>query len=166
MIARVPLLFALSLAWLPAATAEEVPITTPKAPEAFLNARLQAAEKEKASLEGTWRVASVTSGGEPTFWPRGGWVSFKGNVLLAGIHLRRPHEGRFRINPAKNPRWIDYTLLHAGSKKPRKVLRGIYRLKKNTLTVCFAKNGTRRPQSFTARAGSGRTLIVLKRSKS
>jgi uncharacterized protein (TIGR03067 family) len=122
------------------------------------------APKERRGLEGTWRVTSLVYQAGPEL-PRWEWVDFHGEVLTGGVHLRRPDRGWYRVNPDKRPMWIDYARFLSGQKKGP-VVRGIYRLRGDTLTLCFSRPGTKRPRSFTARPGSGKTLLVLKRRKS
>lgn len=74
-------------------------------------------------------------------------------------------EVRYEIDPAATPKKID---LHYSSPERRKgkTRRGIYRLERNTLTVCFNINADReaRPTEFEAGPNSGRYLHVYERS--
>ena len=46
-----------------------------------------------------------------------------------------------------------------------KVVKGIWKLEGDTLTVCTAEPGKERPREFAAREGTGHTLLVFKRPK-
>lgn len=122
-----------------------------------------AVQKEMAHLEGEWSMVSgeasgfrmpkdmvdsgkrVAKNGETT-------ISFGGQVYF---------KAKFTIDPTKKPKAIDYQMTEGPTKG--KTQRGIYEVKGDTVTFCFAAPGQDRPMDFTAKEGSQRTLSVWKR---
>jgi uncharacterized protein (TIGR03067 family) len=72
-------------------------------------------------------------------------------------------EATVKLDPTNKPKAIDVTFT-AGEKKGKTVL-GIYEIEPDTFRVCVARPGDRRPADFSAKVGSGRTLLVYKRQK-
>jgi len=72
-------------------------------------------------------------------------------------------KAKFTIDPAKNPKQIDYAM--TGGPTTGKTQLGIYELEGDTVKFCFAAPGKDRPPDFTTKEGSSRTLSVWKREK-
>jgi uncharacterized protein (TIGR03067 family) len=72
-------------------------------------------------------------------------------------------KAKFRIDPTKKPKTIDYTMTEGPTKGKTQL--GIYELDGDTVKFCFAAPGKERPTEFTAAEGSHRTLSVWKRKK-
>lgn len=71
--------------------------------------------------------------------------------------------GTVQLNPAKNPKAIDIT--DADGPYKGKTLLGIYALKGDELTECFAPPSGARPAKFTTEAGTSQFLHVWKHVK-
>jgi uncharacterized protein (TIGR03067 family) len=87
----------------------------------------------------------------------GTWnISIEGEIKL---------QGTSEIDPAKEPRTVDLTVTEGEAKGD--TMLGIYEFsdENNTRKVCFAGSGMQRPAEFSAPAGSGRILAMLKRIK-
>jgi uncharacterized protein (TIGR03067 family) len=115
-----------------------------------------AARKELKKLQGTWTaVESQMEGLKDTkIHVKLQWV-FQGKELFVKSGDKRVKQGSVEVDPSRKPKTID--LLIEG--KP--VLLGIYELKGDTLTVCWA--GKERPKEFKAK---GNTVVnILKREK-
>jgi len=76
---------------------------------------------------------------------------------------KRVMKAKFKIDPIKKPKTIDYTVTD-GPEKGKTVL-GIYELDGDTVKFCFSAPDKERPSEFTAKEGSGRTLSLWKRNK-
>lgn len=114
----------------------------------------------RGPLEGKWSVVRAEKDGKPlpekvrkncfvTF--RGNWMTFLG---WDGEIIHE--EGKFVLGAKGRPPTIDVHDVAARKANP-----GIYGLKGNRLTLCFAVGGTERPRDF--KAGPGRSLLVLER---
>ena len=67
-----------------------------------------------------------------------------------------------KLDPSKKPAHMDIIESNGGKDT---VLKGIYVIDGDTLKVCFAPPGDKRPTEFTTAGGSGEQLVVLKRDK-
>jgi uncharacterized protein (TIGR03067 family) len=125
----------------------------------------EAIKKEMMLLEGEWSMISGTADG--MFMPkemvaRGKRVA-KDGVTTITIGGRVYFKAKFRIDPAKKPKAIDYIMTEGPTKG--KTHLGIYELDGDTVKFCFAVPGEDRPTEFTAKEKSQRTLSVWKRDK-
>lgn len=119
---------------------------------------------ELAKIQGTWTMVSAQRDGQPmpASYTAGARRIAKGDettVLIDGAVFL---SARMSVDPSKKPKAIDY-LLTSGASRGKTQL-GIYELKGDRLTLCFAKPSKERPDDFSADAGSGRTLSVWKLS--
>jgi uncharacterized protein (TIGR03067 family) len=67
------------------------------------------------------------------------------------------------LDPKAKPAVIDLKI--ASGADIDKVVKGIYKLDGDTLTICVAEPGKDRPKAFEAKMGTGHTLLVFKREK-
>lgn len=119
---------------------------------------------ELEKLQGTWRLVKETDDGKEmsaedarktklTFDADGKWrVEFDGKVV---------GEGTLTLDPGKRPKTIDYTF--TGGQDKGKVFKAIYELDGDSFKHCGVLTGPR-PDEFTAKAGSGRSLTVFRRT--
>jgi uncharacterized protein (TIGR03067 family) len=130
------------------------------------NANQKAVAKELRAFKGTWRLSSKEEDGKKfseeeikevigTSDGLGKFSVRRGDKLVG--------EGSIKLDPAKKPKTIDVTYTE-GERKGKTAL-GIYEIESDTFRVCVARPGDERPAEFSAKAGSGRTLIVYKRAK-
>ena len=121
-----------------------------------------AAKKELQRLQGTWKVLKMLNEGKPA----PAEMIAKTEVVLSGHKAivktgERDETAIITVDPTKKPAAIDIR-----QEKEKGVLKGIYKLEKNRLTVCFAeKPDAPRPKEFTSTEESGTVLIVLERLK-
>lgn len=70
-------------------------------------------------------------------------------------------EATVKLDPTSKPKRIDVSFTE-GKHKGQTVL-GIYEIDSDAFRVCVARPADERPAEFSAKAGSGRTLIAYKR---
>src|SRR5207247_1101990 len=80
-----------------------------------------------------------------------------------GSQVGTSPEGTITIDPSKKPKTVDSTAT-VGPDKGKTSL-GIYEIKGDLHTVCFAPPGKERPQEFVSKPGSGHNLQVWKLEK-
>jgi uncharacterized protein (TIGR03067 family) len=128
------------------------------------DAKEEAVKKDRKRYEGTWQVVSLEVDGNRAAEEDakkitvineadGRWaIEVEGKVVARGTS---------EIDPTKKPKEVDLTVTE-GENSGRTAL-GIYEFGDGTRTVCLAQPGKDRPTGFTAPAGSGHVLAVLKR---
>jgi uncharacterized protein (TIGR03067 family) len=120
-------------------------------------------KKEMARLDGEWSMVSGEADGQSL--PResvksGKRVAQHGETTItfgAQVYFK----AKFRIDPLKKPKTIDYTMTEGPTKGM--IHLGIYEFDGDTVKFCFAAPGKNRPTELTAKEGSQRTLSVWKR---
>jgi uncharacterized protein (TIGR03067 family) len=129
-------------------------------------AKEDAVKKELQALKGTWRVISREVDGKKA-----------SEEELKGVTLTRDETGKFsvrrgdklivagviKIDPTKKPKTTDVT--YTGGEFKGQTALGIYEIEGDTYRGCVARPGGERPKDFSAKAGSGHSLIVYKREK-
>ena len=131
------------------------------------DAKEEAVAKDLLAFKGTWRMNSkevdgkkfseeeikdviATTDGSGRCWVR------RGDKLIG--------EGTAKFDPTTQPKSIDVTFT-AGEHKG-KTTQGIYEFEGDTFRVCITRpDRDGRPTEFSAKAGSGCTLVVYKREK-
>ena len=117
-------------------------------------------------LAGTWEAVEYKAMGQamPAETTKNTRLVIAGNKFTITVVQGDAREFTFKLDPTKKPATIDLTALNGPYKD--KVAKGIYRLEKDTLTLCLpAKAGDRdqRPSEFTSDKESGTLLITLKK---
>jgi uncharacterized protein (TIGR03067 family) len=130
------------------------------------NPNEEAVAKDLQAFKGTWRLSSKQEDGKKfseeviqgviaTSDGEGRVLVRRGDKVIGG--------GTIKLDPTKKPKAIDIAFTE-GENKGKTAL-GIYEIKSDAFRVCVARVGDERPAEFSARAGSGRKLIVYKREK-
>lgn len=126
----------------------------------------EAIKKEREKYQGVWQVASLEIDGAKASDENiekirvindadGGWrLEVDGQIIARGTS---------KIDPTKKPKTTDLTETEGDAQG--KTFLGIYELMDDERKVCYAPADKDRPDDFTAPAGSGRILAVLKRVK-
>jgi uncharacterized protein (TIGR03067 family) len=120
-----------------------------------------ALKKEKAALQGAWKITSLeTAKGKDTN-AEGATLHFgKDGKSLTYTHNNETKKGTFKLNSAGKPKEIDI--------KPAdedKTFEGIYQLDKTTLKICLSMGGDGRPSEFATKEGKDFVLVVLEKAK-
>jgi uncharacterized protein (TIGR03067 family) len=118
--------------------------------------------KDKERLQGTWIIQSSERDGQADEGSKEDTVIFNGDSVTV-MTKDREQKATFKLNASKNPKTIDFTPSEESEKD--KVVLGIYSLDKDELKVCFTEPGGERPTEFSAKAGTGHHLHILKRKK-
>lgn len=131
---------------------------------AFASSALAQNDAEAKKLEGTWTATS---------WQRGDGIIGKDDVKTelvfdkdnnysfpTGIN-RISGKGTFKTYAGKNH--IDFT--PADGRAKGKTLQGIYKVEKDTLTLCFRPAGAERPTEFKSNDRSTVLAIYTKKVK-
>jgi uncharacterized protein (TIGR03067 family) len=124
----------------------------------------EAVKKEMAQLEGEWTMVSGEIDGQPLpeQMRKGAKRVAKDGETTVTINDQLFMKAKYTIDPTKKPKTIDYTF--TGGPTAGKTQLGIYELDGDTVKFCFSSPGKDRPDDFTTKEGSGRTLSVWKRS--
>ena len=130
------------------------------------DAKEEAIKKDRMRYEGTWQVVTLEIDGNKSDEQDARKITVvneadgKWTLEVDGKVIAR---GTSEIDPTKKPNSIDLTETEGDDKG--KTALGIYELGDDERKVCYAKAGMERPADFSAPAGSGRILAVLKRLK-
>lgn len=125
-------------------------------------------KKPASELEGEWGATAIVKNGEPDdedVTERK--ITFAGAKVTIDLQ-GRPEPGAFTTDPKSKPAAIDVRPLDPKG-NPVKVgdrelvVKGIYKLEKGVLTLCFALEGGERPKEF--KAAKGNLLVTLAATK-
>ncbi|QDV34241.1 TIGR03067 domain-containing protein [Tautonia plasticadhaerens] len=128
------------------------------------------AKAEFDRLQGHWKGVALESDGrkateaEIEAMKDGGW-SFEGDVVSFEDPRIPPIRSRVELDLATDPRSLD--LIGLDGPQEGKVMRGIYKIEGDRLTICLrdlASDSKGRPSEFATAPESGLGLIVLERA--
>lgn len=122
-------------------------------------------KKDLSSLEGEWTMVSGSASGQsmPESMVKTAKRVAKDGETAITINGQIFFKAKYTIDSSKSPKTIDYDMTE-GVTKGKKQL-GIYKIDGETVTFCFGAPGKDRPDDFTSKPGSERTLSVWKRAK-
>jgi uncharacterized protein (TIGR03067 family) len=122
-------------------------------------------KRDLKKMQGVWAVTTYTVGGKPFGGPDEGL-----RVEITGDRMRYTRGGKFLtewtilLDPTRTPKVFDLRGV-AGGRTPGMLLRGVYRLDGDTLTICSGLDEkTDRPADLAGTA-PGHRLEVLRRLK-
>src|SRR5579859_6816094 len=120
---------------------------------AAADAAQDAIKKDLDQLQGEWSMVSGASNGqefdEQVF--KTAKRVCKANETTVTVGERLILKAKITLNPAKEPKHIDYDVLDGDTKG--RIIRGIYEIDGDMVKFCFTAPGGERPDDFTAKAG-------------
>jgi uncharacterized protein (TIGR03067 family) len=121
-----------------------------------------ALKKDKAALQGLWKVISLEGPDGKKEDLNGATLEFgKEGKNITFIKDNETKKGTFKLNPAGKPKEIDIS-----PTDDTKTMAGIYQVEKSTLKICLAMNpNDARPTEFAIKDGNKHVLITLERAK-
>jgi uncharacterized protein (TIGR03067 family) len=122
----------------------------------------EALKKEKARLEGKWKIARVQTGQGDDDKLKDGVVTFHKDGTLELNHGGETKKADYKLNVAAKPKEIDI----APEGDATKAMKAIYKIEKDTLKICLIEdpNGTR-PTEFATKDGEKIVLVTLEKVK-
>lgn len=126
----------------------------------------EAIRKNKAALQGTWKVVASEQDGEKVGADdlKDLFLIFKEDAILVREGGKSDEKFSFRLDPTKKPKEIDVTVKFGPNKG--RVDRAIYQLDGEALRICIQSNkDSPRPRAFSTQAGSKLWLVVMQRTK-
>ena len=123
-------------------------------------------KKDIDALQGTWKIESFKVAGQdgPEEFVKKASFVIKDKKYTLTIDDEEMETGTFKLDPEKKVKTIDLEIA-SGNDQGKKQL-GIYTLKDDTLTFCFAFPGeTDRPTKLESSDDSKTILLVLKHEK-
>jgi uncharacterized protein (TIGR03067 family) len=125
--------------------------------------KADALQEAKQNFQGAWKVVELVWEGMPEEKEE----VVKTTVLIKGDRMIVTFRGNeqvavFTLDPKTDPPSIDITPLE--NEKPT-LIKGTYKLEKNKLTICFAREDEKRPMKFESSASTKTSMLVLERAK-
>lgn len=121
----------------------------------------QADGSDQRALQGDWTMVSARLNGQ-TFTGMAGTRHVSGDTTTVTVNGELLMRATFTLNPAANPRAIDYQILEGPTAGAHQL--GIYQISDSTLSFCMGSPGGTRPTEFESNAGDGRTCSVWRRA--
>jgi uncharacterized protein (TIGR03067 family) len=118
---------------------------------------------DQDKIQGTWTFVTVEKGGVESTndIPKDAKVIFTTDKVKIQAEGKEMEIG-YKLDPSKKPGHIDLTINEGGKDA---VLKGVYKLEGDTLKVCFAGPGEKRPTELRSELGSSEMYVVMKREK-
>ena len=124
-------------------------------------------KKDKAALQGVWKVVTVEERGKSMEDNEGHEVVFKGDEFTLKRGDKTIIKAKFKLDPAKKPKQIDLEITEdLSGKHVGQTAEGIYEVKKDELKACIVEPGSggARLTEFSAPEGTKQVFVTLKRA--
>jgi uncharacterized protein (TIGR03067 family) len=122
------------------------------------------AEQDQKMLQGKWMLTSaVLNGTEVPKDDIKGELVFKENKYSYTAGDGQAGAGTFKLDPSKKPKQLDAVPSEGDAKG--QTFEEIYEIDGDSLKLCLALPGTKRPTDFKSEAGSLHMLFIYKRAK-
>ena len=119
------------------------------------------------ALQGTWKATKVVyNGTERSIEKDMIQMTIKGDVatVQAAKNIKKDYgKVKLKLDSSVTPKSVDLSIELGGQKGT--TMEGIYKLEKDTLTICAKVLGMDRPSKFESPAGESIVLIALKKEK-
>ena len=114
---------------------------------------------DQEQIQGTWQLVSGERGGKPIPEEivKNVRLVFASDKLTTKVK-DRANEATFKLRPDAKPKEIDLDM-------DGNIGKGIYLLEGDSLKIAHGEVGDERPKEFPSKAGSGLTVMILKRVK-
>jgi uncharacterized protein (TIGR03067 family) len=123
-----------------------------------------AKEAPKSPLNGTWFIVSETQDGKATVYAvsESECMTFTADGKVGAHKLNKAPTGwkKYEVNEKTRPRSLDFSYEIRMATQTEYLL---FEIDGDTLTLCIGAKG--RPESISAKKGSGNVIYVLKRVK-
>lgn len=120
---------------------------------------------EPTEIEGEWPMVSAVMDGKPLADDMVKWCKrvTRGNVTQIFAGPQTMLDAEFTLDASATPRHIDY--VNRSGKNKGKKQAGIYQIDDDTLRICTAAPGGKRPNGFSSSKGDGRSYTVWRRNR-
>jgi uncharacterized protein (TIGR03067 family) len=123
-------------------------------------------KKDKAALQGVWKVVTIEERGRSKEDNEGHEVVFKGDEFTVRRGDKTIIKAKFNLDPTTKPKVIDFQISEEKGNNVDKKAEGIYALEKDQLKLCIVEpdSGGARPTEFSAPEGTKQVVVTLKRA--
>jgi uncharacterized protein (TIGR03067 family) len=123
-------------------------------------------EDDLSKIQGQWFVVSLEHGGHPTDPAdfQGQSSIYEKNRWTWKVGDRVVRRGIITLDSTRSPKAIN--TWDSDGPHEDETVPGIYQIEGDTLKLCFAQPGDKRPAKFTTKEGTGTVFVVYKRKKS
>jgi uncharacterized protein (TIGR03067 family) len=121
-----------------------------------------AVKKEKARIEGTWKIIKLTVPKGDQDVSGGASLTFSKDGTLEYRKGDESKKASYKLNPSAKLKEIDLT----PDDDANKVWRGIYEVEKNKMKLCLdVGDNSQRPTEFASPEGGSHILVILEKGK-
>ncbi len=112
------------------------------------------------SIEGEWKLVEFVKEGRPREKEAITTMTFKAGKLTIADG-KRDETATYTLDPKATPFAIDLVPEKGGGRK--ETVKGIYKIEKDKLIICFSMDGADRPKEFKSEPGTKTGMFTLER---